>query len=65
MSLINLVLVLIVIGVLLYLVKRAPFIDAEIKVIIQWVVIVAIVLWLLFMFLPMLGIPDIYIGGRK
>jgi hypothetical protein len=46
MSLIQLVVALIVVGVLLYLVQLLPM-DATIKLIIRIVVILAVVLWLL------------------
>lgn len=47
MTLISLVIVLFVVGVLLWLVNRAPIIDATIKTVINWVVLVVVVLWLL------------------
>jgi hypothetical protein len=52
MDLIQLVVVLIVIGVLLWLVNSygGPFIDAKILQIINIVVVVAVVLWLLTIF---------------
>jgi hypothetical protein len=60
MSLIHLVIVLIVIGVLLWLVNTYLPMDATIKKIINIVVIVAVVLWVLFIFVgPM---PDIKVG---
>lgn len=60
MSLIGLVVTLIVIGVLLYLFNTyITMIDGNIKQIINAVVIIAIVLWLLFIFIG--PIPDIRI----
>lgn len=47
MSLIDVVVVLLVVGVLLWVLSRAPFIDAMMKQIIFWVVIVVVLLWLL------------------
>lgn len=47
MSLLNLVVILIVIGVLLYLVNAYIPMDATIKRILNIVVIIAVVLWLL------------------
>jgi len=65
MSLINLVVVLIVVGVLLWLVNAYIPMDAKIKQILNIVVVIVVVLWLLSLLLPWLGIRDIYIGGRK
>lgn len=50
MSLITLVVILIVVGVLLWLVESYIPMDAQIKRIIQAVVIIAVVLWLLSVF---------------
>lgn len=50
MSLISLVVVLIVIGVLLWLVNTYVPMDAQIKMIMNAVVIIAVVLWLLRVF---------------
>lgn len=50
MPLINLVVVLIVVGVLLWLMETYIPMDATIKRIIQVVVIIAVVLWLLSVF---------------
>ncbi len=55
MPLINLVIVLIVIGVLLYLVDRFVPMEATIKSILNAVVIIAVVLWLLAIFLGGMG----------
>ena len=60
MSLINLVVVLIVVGVLLWLVNAYIPMDAKIKNIINVVVIIAVVLWLLQLFVGPL--PDIRVG---
>ena len=65
MSLINLVIVLIVVGVLLYCVNAFIPMDAKIKSILNIVVVIAVVLWLLAAFLPALGLHDIYIGPRR
>jgi len=65
MSLINLVIVLIVVGVLLWLVNAYIPMDAKIKQILNIVVVIVVVLWLLSVLLPGLGFHDIYIGGRK
>lgn len=50
MSLITIVVVLIIVGVGLYLINRYIPIDAKIKLIINWVVIIVVVLWLLNVF---------------
>ncbi len=47
MSVFDVVIILLCVGVLLYLLNLAPFIAANIKTIINWVVIVAVVLWLI------------------
>jgi hypothetical protein len=47
---VHLILVLAVIGVLLYLVNRYVPMDAKIKTIINWVVVAAVILWLLNVF---------------
>ena len=61
MSLISLVVILIVIGVLLFLFnKYVTMIDGTIKQIINIVVIVAVVLWLLQIFVGPIG--DIHVG---
>lgn len=54
MSLISLLIVLIIFGAVLYLVGLLPL-DATVKRIIQVVAIVALVVWLLSRFAPMLG----------
>ena len=52
-------LVLIVVGVLLYLANRFIPMDAKIKTIMNWVVVIAVILWLLNVFgiLQMANIP--------
>lgn len=60
MSLINLVLVLIVIGVLLWLANTYLPMDPKIKQIMNVVVVVAVILWLLNVFIGPL--PDIRVG---
>jgi hypothetical protein len=63
-GLIQLVVLLLVVGVLLWLVETAPFVSVSIKPIIRWVIIAAVVLWLLSVFF---GIGDIQIPslGRR
>ena len=60
MSLINLVLILIVIGVLLWLVNNYIPMDGKMKQIVNAVVIIAVVLWLISIFIGPL--PDIRVG---
>lgn len=60
MSLINLVIVLIVVGVLLWLVNAYIPMDDKIKQILNVVVVIAVVLWLLAIFVGPL--PDIQVG---
>jgi hypothetical protein len=62
MPLIQLVVILIIIGVLLWLVNSYIPMDATIKRIINVVVIVAVVLWLLFIFYNAFGNMGPYIG---
>jgi hypothetical protein len=57
LGLIELVLVLVVIGVVLWLVETQLPIDAGIKTIIRVVVIVVVVLWLLRLFVGDVQIP--------
>lgn len=59
MDLIQLVVVLIVIGVLLWLVNTYIPMDGTIKRIINVVVIVAVVVWILSLFV---GMPHIHVG---
>lgn len=61
MDLINLVVILIVIGVLLWLVNSYIPMDAKIKNILNIVVVVAVVLWVLNLFAPW---PSIHVGRR-
>ena len=60
MSLINLVLILIVIGVLLWLVNNYIPMDGKIKQIINAVVVIAVVVWLIQVFIGPL--PDLRVG---
>ncbi len=57
MGLIELVLVLIVVGVVLWLVETQLPIDAAVKMIIRVVVIVVVVLWVLRLFIGDVPIP--------
>ena len=62
MPLINVVLVLIVVGVLLWLVNRFIPMDHKIKSILNGVVVIAVVLWLLSAFGLFDSISNIHIG---
>ncbi len=50
MSLLTVVGILILAAVVLYAVNIAPFLDAQMKLIIRWVIIVAVILWLVALF---------------
>ncbi len=50
MGLIQLVIILLVVGVLLWLIETAPFVSASIKPIIRWIIIAVVVLWLVSLF---------------
>lgn len=50
MSLLHIIVVLAVVGVLMWLLNRASFIDATYKQIIFWIVLAVVVLWLLRVF---------------
>ena len=61
MSLVGLIFILVCCGIAAFLVKRAPFIDAEYKTAILWVVLVIAVLavlWTVWCFLPLLHLPS-------
>lgn len=62
MPLLNVVIVLIVVGVLLYLVNRFIPMEANIKSILNVVVIIAVILWILALFLPLGSINQIHVG---
>jgi hypothetical protein len=61
-SLINLVIVLIVVGVLLWLVNNYIPMDSKIKSILNIVVVVAVVLWLLQAFGLLGSLASIHVG---
>jgi low temperature requirement protein LtrA len=60
MGLIELIIVLIVVGLLLYAANTWLPMDAKIKQILNVVVVIAVILWLLAVFLP--GIGDVRVG---
>lgn len=63
MPLINLVVVLIVVGVLLWLVNTYIPMDGKIKQILNIVVVIAVVIWLLQVFGVIGSLGNIRIGG--
>jgi cation transporter-like permease len=65
MSLINLVVVLIVVGVLLWLVNRFIPMDSKIKSILNAVVVIVVVIWLLQVFGVLGSLGDIRIGRHS
>jgi len=62
MSLITLVIVLVVVGLLLWAVNNYIPMDAKIKQILNIVVVVAVIIWLLSIFLSGSNVPDIRVG---
>jgi cation transporter-like permease len=62
MPLVNLVIILIVVGVLLWLVNTYIPMDGKIKSILNAVVVIAVVLWLLQVFGLLSGITSMRIG---
>ena len=62
MPLLNIVIVLIVVGVLLWLVNRFIPMDSKIKSILNIVVVIAVVVWLLQVFGLLSGISNIRVG---
>jgi len=62
MPLVQLVVVLIVVGVLLWAVNNYIPMDGKIKQILNIVVVIAVVLWLLQVFGLLSGIGDIHVG---
>jgi len=63
MPLINLVVVLIVVGVLLWLVNSFIPMDGKIKQILNIVVVIAVVIWLLQVFGVIGSLGNIRVGG--
>jgi len=62
MSLINLVIVLVVVGVLLWAVNTYIPMDSKIKTILNIVVVIAVVLWLLSAFGVLGSLENVHIG---
>ena len=63
MPLINIVVVLIVVGILLWLINRFIPMQATIKSILNAVVVISVVLWLLNVFGVLAWLPHIRVGG--
>ena len=63
MPLISVVIVLIVVGVLLWAANNYIPMDGKIKSIMNFVVVIAVVLWLLSAFGVLGSLADIHIGG--
>ena len=57
MGLIQLVIILLVVGLLMWLVEQAPFISVTMKPIIRWVILALVVLWLISIFLGDVRLP--------
>ncbi len=57
MGLIQLVVILVAVGVVIWLVETAPFVSATMKPIIRWVVIAVVLLWLLSIFVGDIPLP--------
>ena len=62
MPLIQLIIVLVIVGVLLWLVNNYIPMDANIKKILNIVVIIVVILWLLRVFGVLTSFPGIYVG---
>lgn len=62
MPLIHVVLILVLVGVGLYLLNRYVTMDGKIKQIINWVVVIAVVLWLLNVFGVIGSVNTIRVG---
>ena len=62
MSLINLVIILVVVGVLLWLVNSYIPMDSKIKSILNAVVVIAVVIWLLQVFGLLDSLKSIHVG---
>jgi len=60
MSLLNLLIVFVVVGFLLYLINQFIPMDAKVKQIMNVVVVILLVLWVLSLFFP--GLGTIHIG---
>lgn len=50
MGLFDVIVLLICVGIVLFLVNKAPFIDARWKTVIFWIAVIATILWLVSLF---------------
>jgi hypothetical protein len=57
MGLIQLLVILIAVGIVLWLVDTAPFVSATMKPIIRWVVVAVVLLWLISVFVGDIPLP--------
>ena len=55
--LVSIIIALIIIGILLYAINNFVSMDAKIKQILNFVIVVVVVLWLLFRLLPLAHLP--------
>lgn len=62
MPLVNLLILLIVVGVVLYVVNNYIPMDGKIKTILNWVVVIVLLIFLLQLILP--GLDTIWVGRR-
>ena len=63
MPLINVIVVLIVVGVVLWLINNYLPMDGKIKNILNWVVVIAVILWLLRAFGVLNSLSGMTVGG--
>ncbi|MEY4951941.1 MAG: hypothetical protein RL299_365 [Pseudomonadota bacterium] len=63
MPLINIIVVLIVVGVILWLINNYLPMDGKIKNILNWVVVIAVILWLLRAFGVLSSLGGMSVGG--
>lgn len=63
MPLINIIIVLIVVGVILWLINNYLPMDGKIKNILNWVVVIAVILWLLRAFGVLGSLSGMNVGG--
>lgn len=61
MGIIQLIIILVIIGVILYLINRYAPMDAKIKTILNWVVVIVVIIWLLKVFGLFAGVGNIKI----
>ena len=59
MGLLQLVMILLAIGAVLWLVESAPFISATMKPIIRWVIVAITLLWLIALFVGDIPLPTL------